>query len=309
MAITNVFIDGEQGTTGLQIHERLRNRSDLNLMVLPTSQRKDRLRRAEMLNGCDIAILCLPDEAARESVTMLSNPRVRVIDASSAHRVEPGWTYGFPEMRVEQPDLIRESKRVTNPGCYPTGAIGLLRPLIEAELLPDGYPLSIYAVSGYSGGGRAAVDLHEGDMAGHEASFQMYGLGLKHKHVPEIARYAGLASPPIFVPAYGSYRQGIVLTVPLQQRLLPSDVDALAIDACLAERYRNSRYVKVLAPVSSGDTERLNPQSLNGTDSMALRVFSNPENGQILLAAVFDNLGKGAAGAAVQNLNLMVGSE
>jgi N-acetyl-gamma-glutamyl-phosphate reductase len=306
--MTNVFIDGEQGTTGLQIHDRLRHRSDINLMALPVLQRKDKRLRAEMLNSCDIAILCLPDEAARESIAMLENPHVRVIDASSAHRVVPGWEYGFPEMSEEQPERIRESTRITNPGCYPTGAIGLLLPLVNAGLLPVDYPVTIHAVSGYSGGGRAAIDLYEGDAAGARAAFQVYGLGLKHKHVPEIARYAKLSVPPFFMPAYGSYRQGIVLSVPLQQRLLLKKANASAIHACLSQHYINSRHVKVLAHRASSDAERIDPEHLNGTDDMELGVFSNPENGQILLTAVFDNLGKGASGAAVQNLNLMIDS-
>lgn len=306
--MTHVFIDGEQGTTGLQIHDRLRHRSDIKLMTLPVSQRKDRRLRAEMLNGCDIAILCLPDEAARESVAMLENPQVRVIDASSAHRTLSGWTYGFPEMSADQPDRIRASKRVTNPGCYPTGAIGLLLPLVNAGLLPADYPVSIHAVSGYSGGGRAAIELYEGGSAGSGPAFQAYGLALRHKHVPEIARYAGLSTPPFFMPAYGAYRQGIILSVPLQQRLLPERADAAAVHACLAQHYRHSDLVKVLAPEVVGEIERLDPQRLNGSNEMELGVFSNPESGQILLTAVFDNLGKGASGAAVQNLNLMIGA-
>jgi len=306
--MTQVFIDGEQGTTGLQIHERLRHRRDIKLMVLPVAQRKDKRLRAEMLNSCDIAILCLPDEAARESVALLENPQVRVIDASSAHRVTAGWTYGFPEMSAEQAGRITEARRVTNPGCYPTGAIGLLRPLVNAGLLPADYPLSVHAVSGYSGGGRAAIDLYEGGEAETRPAFQVYGLGLKHKHMPEIARYAGLSEAPVFMPAYGAYRQGIVLSVPLQQRLLPKQADACAIQARLAQHYANSRHVRVRALMASGDEERIDPQRLNGTNDMELSVFSNPENGQILLTAVFDNLGKGASGAAVQNLNLMIGA-
>lgn len=304
--MTQVFIDGEQGTTGLHIHDRLRHRTDITLMALPVSQRKDKRLRAEMLNSCDIAILCLPDEAARESVSLIENPQVRVIDASSAHRVTPGWTYGFPEMSAEQPDRIRESTRVTNPGCYPTGAIGLLLPLVKAGLLPADYPVSIHAVSGYSGGGRAAVERYEGGATESSPAFEVYGLGLKHKHVPEIARYAGLSCPPFFMPAYGAYRQGIVLSVPLQQRLLPEQATASRIQACLAQHYRTSQHVEVQTHTTTDDVQRLNPEQLNGTNDMALGVFSNPETGQILLTAVFDNLGKGASGAAVQNLNLMM---
>lgn len=306
--MTNIFIDGEQGTTGLQIHDRLRDRSDITLMTLPVSQRKDARLRAEMLNSCDIAILCLPDDAARDAVAMVENPHVRVIDASSAHRVTPGWTYGFPEMSADQPAIISASTRITNPGCYPTGAVGLLRPLINAGLLPTDYPLSIHAVSGYSGGGRAAIDLFEGETANSAPAFQVYGLGLKHKHVPEIARYAGLSVPPVFMPAYGAYRQGIVLSVPLQQRLLTENASASAIHACLEQHYADSKQIRVLAQMTAGDAERINPERLNGTNDMELSVFSNPENGQILLTAVFDNLGKGASGAAVQNLDLLIGA-
>lgn len=306
--MTNVFIDGEQGTTGLQIHDRLRDRADIALMALPVSQRKDARLRAEMLNSCDIAILCLPDDAARDAVAMVKNPHVRVIDASSAHRLTPGWTYGFPEMSADQPARISAAKRISNPGCYPTGAIGLLLPLVNAGLLPANYPLSIHAVSGYSGGGRAAIDLFEGETASAAPAFQVYGLGLKHKHVPEIARYAGLSVPPVFMPAYGAYRQGIVLSVPLQQRLLAKNASASAIHACLAQHYADSKQVRVLAQTAAGDAERINPERLNGTNDMELSVFSNPENGQILLTAVFDNLGKGASGAAVQNINLLIGA-
>ncbi len=306
MALPRIFIDGDQGTTGLQIHERLRERTGILLQTLPGAQRKDKPRRAEALNNCDIAILCLPDDAAREAVAMVENSSVRVIDASSAHRIEPGWTYGFPEMSPEQTDEIRRASRITNPGCYPTGAIGLLRPLVEAGLLPPDYPLSIHAVSGYSGGGRAVVDLHEA-APGHAPAFQVYGLGLKHKHVPEIQRYAGLSAPPVFVPAYAAYRQGIVLSVPLQRRLLPPGADAPALHACLARRYARSKHVRVLPLVASSALERLDPQHLNATNDMELAVFSNPESGHVLLTAVFDNLGKGAAGAAVQNLDLMLG--
>lgn len=307
--MANVFIDGEQGTTGLQIHDRLRGRADITLMTLPVSQRKHTRLRAEMLNSCDIAILCLPDEAAREAVAMVKNPHVRVIDASSAHRVTPGWTYGFPEMSPDQPDRIRGSTRITNPGCYPTGAIGLLLPLVNAGVLPADYPLSVHAVSGYSGGGRAAIAQYEGDQADAAPALQVYGLALRHKHVPEIMRYAGLSVPPVFMPAYGGYRQGIVLSVPLQQRLLTKNASAYAIHACLTEHYRHSKHVRVRPGITAGDAERINPERLNDTNDMELGVFANPENGQILLTAVFDNLGKGASGAAVQNLNLLIGAD
>jgi N-acetyl-gamma-glutamyl-phosphate reductase len=302
-----VFIDGDQGTTGLQIHERLRDRADIRVLTLAASERKDPQRRAEAINACDIAILCLPDAAAREAVDAIVNPDVRVIDASSAHRTHPDWVYGFPEMTPGQAERIANARRVTNPGCYPTGAIGLLHPLIAAGLIPDSYPISIHAVSGYSGRGRAGVDEHEGPGAANAPSYQVYGLELAHKHTPEIEQHAGLAQRPVFVPAYGAFRQGIVLTVPLVSRLLASGADGATLHACLTRHYADVAHVRVLPLQESGALKHLDPQVLNGTNDMNLCVFQNVEHGQVLLAAVFDNLGKGASGAAVQNLNLMLG--
>ncbi len=301
-----VFIDGDQGTTGLQIHERLHSRADLRLLTLPAEQRKDPRRRAEAINACDIAILCLPDDAAREAVSLIANPGVRVVDASSAHRIAPDWTYGFPEMRPEQAQRIAAAHRVSNPGCYPTGAIGLLRPLLQAGLLPRDYPVCIHAVSGYSGRGRASVDEHEGPGAARAPAFQLYGLGLAHKHVPEMQQQIGLAQRPLFVPAYGAYRQGIVLTVPLELRMLPPGVDGARLHACLERHYAKSTHVQVIPLEDAQTLSHLDPQVLNGTNDMRLGVFVNKEHGQVLLSAVFDNLGKGASGAAVQNLDLML---
>ena len=301
-----VFIDGDQGTTGLQIHERLRNRTDLKLSTLPAEERKDPQRRAEAINACDIAILCLPDAAAREAVDTIVNPAVRVIDASSAHRTQPDWTYGFPEMAPGQAERIAKARRVSNPGCYPTGAIGLLRPLLQAGLIPGSYPLSIHAVSGYSGRGRAGVEEHERQGAVSAPSYLVYGLELAHKHAPEIQQHAGLAQRPIFVPAYGAFRQGIVLTVPLDLRLLAPGVDGAALHACLARHYAEADHVHVLPLQESCALKHLDPQMLNGTNDMRLSVFPNMEHGHVLLSAVLDNLGKGASGAAVQNLNLML---
>jgi N-acetyl-gamma-glutamyl-phosphate reductase len=302
-----IFIDGDQGTTGLLIHERLRGRTDVDLITLAADERKDLGRRTEAINACDIAILCLPDAAAREAVGAIVNPAVRVIDASSAHRTEPGWTYGFPELTQGQAAQIAQAKRVTNPGCYPTGALGLLRPLVQAGLIPDDYPISIHAVSGYSGGGRAGVEKYEGGQAAGASAFQVYGLQLAHKHTPEIQLHAGLAERPIFVPAYGAFRQGIVLTVPIALRLLAPGVDGVALHACLERHYAGAAHVRVLPLHESSALESLDPQVLNGTNDMHLSVSLNQETGQVLLAAVFDNLGKGASGAAVQNLNLMLG--
>ncbi|WP_454827699.1 N-acetyl-gamma-glutamyl-phosphate reductase [Paraburkholderia xenovorans] len=306
MSSSLVFIDGDQGTTGLQINERLRGRTDLKLVTLPAAERKDSRRRAEAINACDIAILCLPDGAAREAVDAIVNPAVRVIDASSAHRTQPDWTYGFPEMSPGQAERIATARRVTNPGCYPTGAIGLLRPLLNAGLIPGNHQVSIYAVSGYSGRGRAGVEEHERPAAVNAPSYQVYGLDLAHKHTPEIQQHAGLARRPIFIPAYGAFRQGIVLTVPLDVRLLAPCIDGAMLHACLARHYAGAAHVHVLPLHESRVLKQLDPQIMNGTDDMRLSVFTNVEHGHVLLSAAFDNLGKGAAGAAVQNLNLML---
>ncbi len=307
MSAPLVFIDGDQGTTGLQIHERLRGRTDLQLLTLPEGERKDRARRAEAINSCDIAILCLPDGPAREAAASIVNPAVRVIDASSAHRTDAEWVYGFPEMSPEQSARIASARRVTNPGCYPTGAIALLRPLIQAGLVPADHPITIHAVSGYSGGGRARVDQHEGAAAVQAPAFQVYGLKLAHKHTPEIEKHALLTERPFFLPAYGAFRQGIVLTIPLLLRQLPAGVTAAQLQACLHDRYAGAEHVEVMATEDVRATEHLDPQVLNGTNQLRLSVFANPQHGQVLLSAVFDNLGKGASGAAVQNLDLMLG--
>ena len=306
-ASPTIFVDGDQGTSGLQILGRLQARTDLQLITLPASERKDPQRRTQAINACDIAILCLPDAAAREAVGFIRNPEVRVIDASSAHRVHPEWVYGFPEMADRQAERIRQARRITNPGCYPTGAIALLRPLVEAGLLPRDYPVAIHAVSGYSGGGRSAIDAHESPGASPVAPFQVYGLALEHKHTPEIELHAGLSYRPFFVPAYGAFRQGIVLTVPIEVRLLPKSVDGERLHACLEQRYADARHVHVMPLADARAMTVLDPQVLNGTNDLRLGVFVNAQRGQVLLSAVFDNLGKGASGAAVQNLDLMLG--
>jgi N-acetyl-gamma-glutamyl-phosphate reductase len=302
-----VFIDGDQGTTGLQVRQWLAGRTDLRLLQLPPGQRKSAAHRAEALNDCDVALLCLPDDAAREAVALVRRPGVRVIDASSAHRTAPGWVYGLPELEAAQADRIAKAKRVSNPGCYPTGALALLRPLVDAGLVPPDYPLVIHAVSGYSGRGRAGLEAHEGAGAATALPLQVYGLGLNHKHVPEIQQHAGLAHAPVFVPAYGHYRQGIVLTVALHLRLLPAGVTAAHLHAALQARYAGQAFIALQPLGGDVDALRLDPRALNGSNHMRLAVFGQERTGQVLLAAVFDNLGKGAAGAAVQNLGLMLG--
>ncbi|QVQ28396.1 N-acetyl-gamma-glutamyl-phosphate reductase [Achromobacter deleyi] len=301
-----VFIDGDQGTTGLQIHERLNGRGDLRLLTLPEADRKNPQHRAEAINACDVAILCLPDEPARQAAASVVNPKVRIIDASSAHRTDAGWVYGFPEMDAGQAERIAQALRVSNPGCYPTGAIALLRPLVQAGLVPADYPAVVHAVSGYSGGGRASVDAYEGAGGAQGPAFQLYGLGLAHKHTPEIERHAGLTQRPVFVPAYGAFRQGIVLTVPLHLRLLPAGVGSQQLHDCLARHYAGAAHVQVVAREEAAAHTHLDPQALNGTNDLRLGVYGNEQHGQVLLTAVFDNLGKGASGAAVQNLDLML---
>lgn len=298
-----VFIDGDQGTTGLQIQDRLRGRHDLRLLTLPDAERRDPARSAQALNDCDIALLCLPDAAAREAAGWVKNPAVRLIDASSAHRTTPGWVYGLPELAAGQPARIAAATRISNPGCYPTGALLLLRPLVDAGLLPATLPLAIHAVSGYSGGGKARIAEVQ---AGAAAPFLAYGLGLDHKHVPEIQQHAGLQARPIFLPAYGSFAQGIVLTIPLHLDALPGRPDAAALHAALAAHHAGHTQVRLQPLATAADAVSLDPTARNGSDGIDLWVLHHPGHRQAVLAAVFDNLGKGAAGAAVQNLDLVL---
>lgn len=300
-----VFIDGDQGTTGLQIQDRLRGRRDLRLLTLPDAERRDPARRAEALNHCDIALLCLPDAAAREAAALVRNPAVRLIDASSAHRTAPGWVYGLPELGADQPARIATARRISNPGCYPTGALLLLRPLVAAGLLPPDQPLAIHAVSGYSGGGKARIAQMEAADSTTPA-LQVYGLGLDHKHVPEIQHHAGLTTRPMFIPAYGSFRQGIVLTTALHLDALPGRPDGAALHAALAAHHGRHAGVRLHPLASAADGVLLDPTALNGSDAIDLWVLHHPGHRQAVLAAVFDNLGKGAAGAAVQNLDLVL---
>ena len=301
-----VFIDGDQGTTGLEIVGRLSTRPGLRLVALPPALRKDARARADAINECDVAVLCLPDDAAREAVASVRNPRVRIIDASSAHRIHPDWVYGFPEMTPGQDGRIAQARRVSNPGCYPTGAVALLGPLVDAGCLRADAPISIHAVSGYSGRGREGIEAHEG-VGASGLAFQTYGLRLQHKHVPEIRQHARLQGRPFFVPSYGGFRQGIALTIPLHAPMLHRPMTARALRELLAERYRGQARVHVLDAARTDAMTRLDPQALNGGDDLQLAVFGDDAHEQILLTAVFDNLGKGAAGAAVQNLELMLG--
>lgn len=302
-----IFIDGEHGTTGLQIRQRLAGRGDLEIISIPTERRKDPAARAEFLNAADIAILCLPDDAARESVALISNDRTAVIDASTAYRVADGWTYGFAEMDKAQASAIASSKRISNPGCWPQGPIAGLRPLIAAGLLPADYPVTVNGISGYSGGGRQMVEDYE--TKGEDApEFLPYALGLKHKHVPEIRKYATLSSDPLMQPAVGNFAQGMITVVPLQLSRLDRIPTGAEMHAALADHYAGipGSMVKVALYGQGERIEALQPEVHNGTNEMTLYVFANDERAQAMLVAVYDNLGKGASGAAVQNMDLVL---
>jgi N-acetyl-gamma-glutamyl-phosphate reductase len=300
----SVFIDGEAGTTGLGIRTRLEMVPGIALRSLPMAQRKDPSARQDMMAACDLVVLCLPDDAAREAAALagaLSADAPRLLDASTAHRVDPGWTYGFPEMAPDQPGQIAASHKVTNPGCYPTGAVGLLRPLVQAGLVPPDYPITINAVSGYSGGGRSMIEAHDRDGG---PPFELYALGLEHKHVPEIERFAGLSRRPIFVPSVGHFRQGMLVSVPLYLDDLPGRPTGADLRAALRVFYEGSEHVAVAVGDGTG---KLEPEALNGTDRLDLYVWANEPRRHAVLVAHLDNLGKGASGAAVQNLRLMLG--
>jgi N-acetyl-gamma-glutamyl-phosphate reductase len=299
----SVFIDGEAGTTGLGIRQRLESMPGIALRRLPAAQRKDPSARQDMMGVCDLVVLCLPDDAARDAVGLaaaLGGAAPRLLDASTAHRVDPEWTYGFPEMAPEQPRRIAASRKVSNPGCYPTGAIGLLRPLVQADLVPPDYPITIGAVSGYSGGGRSMIEAHDRDGG---PAFELYALGLEHKHVPEIELYAGLARRPIFLPSVGHFRQGMLVSVPLYLDDLPGKPTGTDVRQALRAFYGGSEYVKVMAGNGEG---KLEADALNDTNRLELYVWENEARRQAALVARLDNLGKGASGAAVQNLRLML---
>jgi N-acetyl-gamma-glutamyl-phosphate reductase len=299
----SVFIDGEAGTTGLGIRRRLEMEPGIVLRSLPTAQRKDPSARQDMMAACDVVVLCLPDDAAREAVRLagaLGTDAPKLLDASTAHRVDPEWTYGFPEMAPDQPGKIAISRNVANPGCYPTGAIGLLRPLAQAGLVPPDHPITISAVSGYSGGGRSMIEAHDHDGG---PAFELYALGLEHKHVPEIERFAGLSRRPIFMPSVGHYHQGMLVSVPLYLDDLPGRPTGADLREALSAFYEGSEHVTVAAGTRA---DKLEPEALNGTNRLDLYVCANERHRHAVLVAHLDNLGKGASGAAVQNLRLML---
>ncbi len=304
-----IFIDGEAGTTGLQIRTRLEGRADLEFISLGDDLRKDSDARRDAMAAADVVILCLPDDAAREAVALAEGLDTRIIDASSAHRVAPGWTYGFPEYDAAARGKIAAASRVTNPGCYAITSVAILHPLVGAGVVPSGWPVTINAVSGYSGGGKALIAAFEDPSAPDhtDEAFRVYGLTLQHKHLPEIKTWSGLDHTPVFVPSVGRFAQGMLVQVPLQLWALPGKPGVDAVHKALSDHYAGEEFVEVVPLADTGAMAKLDPEGVNGTNLLRLHVFANAAGDQAVIIGQLDNLGKGASGQAVQNLNLMLG--
>lgn len=301
-----IFIDGKEGTTGLQIYERLGGRDDLELLLIDDEKRKDLTVRKELLNAADLVFLCLPDAAARESAALVENPRTRIIDASTAHRTASGWVYGFPELLAGQRQRIRFASRVANPGCHATGFLSITAPLVAMDILPPGYPVAAFSLTGYSGGGKKMIAQYESvDKASELYSPRIYGTNLKHKHLPEMQLISGLKIPPLFSPVVDDYYKGMATVIPLQTALLNGHPAAQDVCELLMQYYEDQKLVQV-APFAE-DAGLLAANAFSGYDNLEISVSGHED--QILLVAQFDNLGKGASGAAVQNMNLMLGLE
>ena len=304
-----IFIDGEAGTTGLRIRDRLAGRRDVKLLSLDYDRRKDPAARAEMLNRADLSILCLPEEASRQAVAMVDNPDARLIDASIAYRTQADWVYGMAEYGSDQPARIAAARRVSNPGCYACSSIAMVRPLVIAGIVPADFPVTLNAVSGYSGGGRKLIEAFEDPASPDhtESPFYLYALGLEHKHTEEIRVHGGLVRRPLFVPGVGRFAQGMIVSLPLQLWALPGAPTPAQVHAALADHYASGSMVTVASLAETAAMDTLDAEALNGTDELRLHVFGNANHGQAVVAALLDNLGKGASGQAVQNMNLMCG--
>ena len=301
---TKVYIDGQSGTTGLQIYDRIGRREDLELLRIPEDKRHDLEERRKFLNAADIVFLCLPDDGAREAVSLIEHEAVRVIDASTAHRTRDDWTYGFPELSPEQRQAIADSKRVANPGCHATGLISVAAPLVRLGILPKDYPLTCFSLTGYSGGGKKMIADYEAEGRPETLSSPgIYGLSLRHKHIPEMTKMTGLTYPPVFLPVVDDYYKGMASTISLQNRLLEGQPDAEEICRALKEYYKDQLFVTVRDFEEAPSTVYAN--TLAGTNRLEILVCGNKE--QTTVTALFDNLGKGASGAAVQNMNIMLG--